>query len=255
MMTTTLHLSLVVGLVGALTACADPPPASSGALTERDRTTLVTRTIDDAPGLSLVFTRVRDDGWRSVELVRGADRFSFHDNPALYMLDANGQGFGDRAVICGMSTPDPQHGTSMSITCAVADPAGLGPRKHIETASSAWLGDVCAAGDSVTLLYAVGAQPLDPDSLAAGEPCMALAWNAATGWDSEATPSAACSCEVRDGAPCSDPCVQGTGVMRAGVCDLAGLAPTCDDGDPATDDFCTGIPTELCYSVARAASE
>ncbi len=250
-MTTIPHYLAITVLATSLAGCADEAP-TTGALTERDRSALVARPIDDAPGMSLVFTRTRDDGWRTVDLLIGARRFAFHDNPALYMLDANGQGFGDRAVVCGMATPDPQNGTSLSITCAVADQAGLGPRQHIETPTSAWLGDVCAAGDAVTVLYAVGPRPLDPEAPDGAPPCMALAWSAQAGWATAATPSAVCACEMRDGTACTDACYQGTGVLRDGICDTTALAPACDDGDPLTDDFCTGVAAELCYAVARA---
>ncbi len=138
--------------------------AAPGGLTERDRTPVVERAIDGAPGMSLVFTRARDDGGRQVDVQIAATAYPFHTDGGRRMLDANGPGFGARAAVCGMATPDVHGGTDLSIRCAIADASGLGPLRAIETPTSAWLGDVCTDGDHVTLLSAVGPPAIDPDA-------------------------------------------------------------------------------------------
>lgn len=241
-------LAVTLALAGA--ACGDNTP-SPGGLTERDKTPVVERAIDGAPGMSLVFTRARDDGWRQVDVKIAGKTYPFHTDGGLFMLDANGQGFGGRAAICGMATPDVHGGTNLAIRCAIADASGLGPIRAIETPTSAWLGDVCADGDHVTLLYAVGPQAIDPDAPADQLPCEALTWDAQGGWATDPVPSATCACGLRDGGACSDPCFLGSGVYRNGTCDPTNLPSACDDHDPGTDDFCTGDPTDLCYAIAR----
>jgi hypothetical protein len=243
---TIISLALVLGCSNDSKDPNDP----NITLTEKDKSKTLERAIDGAPGMSLVFTRERDDGWRKIELVIAGARHVFHGDPSRFMLDANGQGFGDRAVICGMATPDVGL-ANLDITCAVADPVGLGPLKQIKTPTSAWLGDVCVDGDRVTLLYASGTRPIEPETPLDAPPCLALGWNPASGWDSTAAPSATCACNMRDGLACDDPCFVGAGVRRDGACDTTGLAPKCNDGDPATDDFCTGKLDELCYAVPR----
>lgn len=245
-MTTSSRL-LVLVLLAATATCSDPPAPPPGALTERDPTPHVTRPIDGTPGHELVFTRTRDDGWRKVELVAGSRREVFLDDPDLYILDANGQGFGTRTVVCGMATADPSTGANLGILCGVADADGLGPVRRVFAEASAWLLDVCTDDPGVTVLYSVGTRPLDPDLPLDAQPCLSLAWDPATGWAQTALPSAACECSLRDGQACTDPCVLGTGLRRDGDCDLSGLPSACDDGNPATADFCTGLAGSLCY--------
>jgi len=251
MKTITIMLVLAMGCSSDSSPKPDPnaDPGPNATLGEKDKSKLVEREV--APGKKLVFKRERDDGWRRVELVYGGKTYTFHDDPDRYMLDANGEAFGDRAVICGMATPDPAQGAGLDITCAVAEPAGMGPLKQITTPTSAWLGDVCIDGDRVTLLYSAGTRPFEPDAPYDTEPCLSLAWSPTDGWAQTASPSATCACNLRDGTPCTDNCFTGTGVRKAGACDTTGLAPVCNDGNPNTDDFCTGKVDELCYAVQR----
>lgn len=241
----------LAALAAGLLACGDDahPP---GPLRERDRTERVVRPIDDAPGQALVFTRLRPDGWRKVELETPTRTFTFHDDPSLLMMDANGQGFGPRTVVCGLAVADPTPGTGIGILCAVADAAGFGPTRRIftpTTASSAWLFDVCADGDRVELLFSEGTRPIDPDHPADAPACRSVAWTAAAGWADAPSDSATCRCAMRDGAPCADPCFLGAAHYKDGACDTSGLPSACDDNDPRTRDFCTGDPANLCYSV------
>ncbi len=103
------------------------------------------------------------------------------------------------------------------------------------------------AAAKVTVLYSSGTRPIDPEAPPDEAPCLAHAWDPTTGWALAAQPSFVCACEMRDGIACDDPCFLGTGVRRDGVCDTGGLASACDDGDAATQDFCTGKAGELCY--------
>ena len=246
-------LMIMIALVGCSSDSPPKPdpydPGANATLAEKDKTKRVERPV--APGKTLVFTRERDDGWRRVEVAYGGETYTFHDDPGRYMLDANGEAFGDRAVICGMATPDVAQGMNLDITCAVAETAGLGPLKQITTPTSAWLGDVCVDGDRVTLLYSAGTRPFEPDAPLDQAPCLALGWSPAGGWEQAPSPSATCACNLRDGTPCEDACFSGMGVRKDGACDTSGLAPKCNDGDPGTDDFCTGKVDELCYSVPR----
>lgn len=221
-----------------------PPPASDDpGLHERDTSAVIEHPVEGTPGRSIIMTRTRADGWRKVEVVTGGNRVTFHDDPSLIMLDARGKAVGDRTAVCGLASADPIGGAPVGILCGVIDGATLGPIYRQFSDQHTWLTDICPGQDRVTLLYQV-ASSLFP---AEGAPaCQAVEWSAATGWAAAPTPSPACSCASRNDQPCTNVCYLGTGVMRDGECDVAGLTPACDDGDPDTDDFCTGLADQLC---------
>ena len=248
-------LFILVALIGCGTEEKKQSP--TGELHEKNTAKILERAVEKMPGMSLVFTRMRDDGWRKVDVKVGGKTYTFHDDQSRYMLDVQGEGFGDRAILCGMSTPDPHDGTNMQINCALAESRGVSSFVNIATPTSAWLSDVCIddAGkpsEKVTLLYSSGTNFIDPNVPLDQPSCLSQSWTAAGGWEETATPSATCSCSQRAGQSCTDACFVGTGVRDTeGACDTSKLIKACDDGNPATDDFCTGDLNQLCYSVPR----
>lgn len=223
-----------------------PPP-----LTEVKTDAVTEQAIEGAPaGHKLRATR-GVGGHRHLEHYDGTTWATFlaGDDP-LIPLNMDAVHRDGQTLVCAQAILEVDELSGLRVVCAVrADgAAAFAQRGTLEGEPNAWLNDVCVgeAGRAFTLLVSSARTPYpDLANLADLEraPCGALAWDGAA-W--VGTDQSACACAQLDGKPCDDPCFLGAGQWQGGRCDTTGLAPRCDDGNPATADYCTGDPDNLC---------
>ena len=217
----------------------------SPGVVETDASQQLDREVEGGATEQLRATR-RGDAGRDITHFDGVSWAPFLTDAFPIEMHATSNGT-DTLVCAPVATSFPS--TAEVLTeCGIRGPSGFpaADRVRFAGAPGSFVRDVCPDPEGFDVLVLQASNPFGVPELPGGpipEGCVEFRWTPAQGWQ-ESDHGVTCSCDVREGEPCDNPCYAGSAHWEDGACvadDTSGFL--CDDGDPLTIDHCSGVTT------------